>query len=254
MNNVISAFIYSYIFIIGMCLCSFFMVVGYRVVRKEGLAGRSHCENCKNTLMWWHVLPLISYIVLRGKCYFCSSKIGIQNPIFEIFIGILFVNSAYFLDFSVEMFVSFTLICLLFTVSVSDLLYQIIPNKVLFPFFIVILIERTVVPQNEFWWYPLAGILVGFFPLFLIALTKDKAIGGGDIKLFAVIGAFVGPIGVLVALFLASLTGIIFYIFSFIFVEKKEKYIPFAPSIGIGSFIVYLFTSRQMEVILQLFS
>lgn len=246
-------FIYVYVFIVGMCLSSFFMVVGYRIPRKETIMGRSHCEECQNELLWWHVLPLFSYLRLKGKCSFCSSKIGIINPILEVFIGLLFVISTFFLGVSSEMLVSFTLICLLFTISVSDLLYQIIPNKVLLPFLIVGIIERVFIPQNDFWWYPIAGFFVGFLPLFLLSLLKDGGVGGGDIKLFAVVGVFIGPIGVLISLFLSSVIAIIFHIITILVTEKRQKQIAFGPSIAIGSFIIYLFTSGQIEAMLKLF-
>ncbi|MGY3777471.1 prepilin peptidase [Isobaculum melis] len=252
-QNINPIFVYSYIFIIGMCLGSFFMVVGYRIPRKETLMGKSHCEHCQNQLRWWQVIPLFSYILLKGKCSFCTSKIGVIYPILEVFIGFLFVASAYFLRLTPEVLVSFTFICLLFTISVSDILYRIIPNKVLLPFLIVGLIERLLIPQNDSWWYPLVGILAGFLPLFLIGLLKEQAIGGGDIKLFAVVGIFIGPIGVLISLFLSSVIAIIFHVFSFFSSKEKQKYIPFGPSIAIGSLIIYLFTSGQIEAITQLF-
>ncbi len=253
-QTIMSIMIYSYIFIIGMCLGSFFMVVGYRVPRNETLQGRSHCENCQKQLSWWHVIPLLSYPILRGKCYYCSSKIGIHNPIFEVLIGSLFVSSAYLLELTPETIVSFTLICLLFTISVSDSVYRIIPNKVLAPFFILIMIERIFIAQNEFWWYPIAGFLAGFLPLYLLGMLNEQAVGGGDIKLFAVVGIFLGPVGVLLALFLSSLLAIIFYLFLFIFQQKKQKFIPFGPSIAVGSWMVYLFTSGQMSQIMQIIS
>ena len=253
MNQMQQIIIYVYVFIVGMCLSSFFMVVGYRIPRKETILGRSHCEECQNELRWWHVLPLFSYLKLKGKCYFCTSKIGISNPILEVFIGLLFVSSAFFEGLSPEILVSFTLICLLFTISVSDWLYQIIPNKVLFPFLILGIIERVLIPQIDFWWYPIAGFFAGFLPLFLLGLLKEGGVGGGDIKLFAVVGVFIGPIGALISLFLSSVIAIIIHIITIIATEKQQKQIAFGPSIAIGSFIIYLFTSGQIEAMIQLF-
>ncbi|QIL45804.1 prepilin peptidase [Vagococcus coleopterorum] len=253
-NNISLIFIFSYIFILGMCLGSFFMVVGYRIPKKETLMGKSHCEKCDQELSLWHVFPVVSYLFLKGKCHKCTSEIGVFNPILEVLIGVLFVSSAFFLKLTPETLVSFTLICLLFTVSISDAYYRIIPNKVLLSFFIMAIVERAIIPQNDFWWYPLAGFIAGFLPLFLLGLSKEDSIGGGDIKLFAVVGIFIGPIGVLISLFVSSVIAIIGYIIIFIFKGKKQKTIPFGPSIAIGSYLVYLFTSGQIATLIQLFN
>ncbi|EGO6705178.1 prepilin peptidase [Enterococcus faecalis] len=245
--------IYLYSFILGMCMASFFMLVGYRIPRKETIMGRSHCENCESELKWWQVIPVVSYIFLKGECKECRAKIGTINPISEFSIGILFISNAYFLGLTQEVLVSFTFICLLFTISISDYIYQIIPNKVLLPFFVLGLLERGFIPQNN-WWYPLVGALAGFLPLFLIGLLNEKSIGGGDIKLFGVIGVYIGPIGVLISLFLSSAIGIIVYVVSFIRTGNKKKYIPFGPSIALASYIVYLFTSGQAATILNVFT
>lgn len=251
--NVYLTFAYVYVFILGMCMGSFFLVVGYRVPQKETIMGRSHCDACQKELKWWHVIPLFSYSILRGKCYFCASKIGLKNPILEVFIGLLFTSSAYFLQLKPEVLVSFTLICLLFTITISDSLYQIIPNKVLLPFFIIGMMERIFIPQNEYWWYPIVGALAGFLPLFLVGLLNEKAIGGGDIKLFAVVGVFIGPIGALISLFLSSVLAIIFYGISFIRTNERKKFVPFGPAIAVSSYLIYQVTSGQIHTILQLF-
>ncbi|MGX7420616.1 prepilin peptidase [Carnobacterium gallinarum] len=252
--NVFLAFTYVYVFILGMCMGSFFLVVGYRVPQKETIMGRSHCDACKEELKWWHVIPLFSYSILKGKCYFCASKIGLKNPILEVFIGLLFMSSAYFLQLETEVLVSFTFICLLFTISISDYLYQIIPNKVLLPFFLIGMMERFFIPQSDYWWYPIAGVLAGFLPLFLVGMLNEKAIGGGDIKLFAVVGLFIGPIGALISLFLSSVLAIIFYVITFIRTNEKQKFIPFGPAIAVSSYLIYQFTSGQIDTMLQLFS
>lgn len=230
------------------------MVVGYRIPRKETIAGRSHCEACGETLVWWQLLPLVSFLVLKGKCRHCSSKIGLINPISEVLMGGLFTSSAVLLKLRPETLVSWTLICLLFTITVADLVYQIIPNKVLGFFFLVGVIERIVIPQNDLWWYPLAGFLAGFLPLFLLGLLNEQSVGGGDIKLFAVVGIFLGPIGVLLSLFLSAVIAIIGYVIILIYRQKRQKIIPFGPSIAIGSWIIYQFISGQLDQFFLLIS
>ncbi|WP_314061532.1 prepilin peptidase [uncultured Vagococcus sp.] len=244
--------IYFYIFIIGMCLGSFFMVVGYRVPKKETLSGRSHCDTCQHQLAAWQLIPGISYLMLKGKCHYCSSKIGVQAPLFEVLTGVLFVMSAVLLQLTPETIVSLTMISLLLIIAVSDIKYRLIPNKVLLPFFILALIERFLIPQTDYWWYPFAGFLVGFLPLYVLTLVKGQAMGGGDIKLFAVIGIFIGPIQVMVSLFVASVVALIFYVGSFLVKQKQSKLIPFGPFIGIGTLLVYQYGTGQYQQFIEL--
>lgn len=244
--------IYFYIFIIGMCLGSFFMVVGYRVPKKETLSGRSHCDTCQHQLAAWQVIPGISYLILKGKCRYCSSKIGVQAPLFEVLTGVLFVMSAVLLQLTPETIVSLTMISLLLIIGVSDTKYQIIPNKVLLPFFALALIERYLIPQNEYWWYPFAGFLVGFLPLFLLTEVKGQAMGGGDIKLFAIIGIFIGPFQVIAVLFVASVVALIYYLGMILMRRQSSKFIPFGPFIGIGTLLVYQYSTGQYETLIEL--
>ncbi|MBP1042797.1 prepilin peptidase [Vagococcus sp. BWB3-3] len=245
---------YLYIFIIGMCLGSFFMVVGYRVPKGETLSGRSHCDACHHQLKAWQLIPGISYLLLKGKCHYCSSKIGVFSPVFEVISGVLFVMSAVLLQLTPETIVSFTMMSLLLIITVSDLEYQVIPNKVLLPFFILALVERLLIPQNDYWWYSFAGFLVGFLPLFLLTMVKDQSMGGGDIKLFAVLGIFIGPLQVLFVLFVASLVALIYYIVIFLIKRTSQKQVPFGPFIAIGTIIVYHVSIVDFELLIELFT
>ncbi|MGL4696652.1 prepilin peptidase [Enterococcus larvae] len=235
--------VYCYIFVIGMCLGSFFMVAGYRIPRKETLMGRSHCENCQQELVWWQLIPVVSYAFLKGKCKYCASKIGAAAPVFEILAGLLFMAVAIVFNLSPEVMVGWTLLSLLLIISVSDALYQIIPNKVLLPFFIAAILERVIIPQNDYWWYSLAGFLVGFVPLYILGELSKNGMGGGDIKLFAVLGIFLGPLQVFLSLFLSAVIALVFAIILSIYKKEKQKYIPFGPFIAISSVLVYLLSA-----------
>jgi len=237
---------YIFFFLLGTCMGSFFQVVGYRVPKKETLMGNSCCNHCGERLRGWQLIPVISFLFLKGKCYYCHAKIGWVHPILECLMGILFCSTAFFLQLSTETIVGLTLVSLLFTISISDALYRIIPNKVLVCFLIIGMIERVFIPQTTYWWYPVAGLLLGFVPLFMIRMIRNDAIGGGDIKLFAVIGLFVGPIGLLMSIVLASCLALIWYVLMYFLKKNKDKYIAFGPFIAIGSYIVYFITSGQL--------
>lgn len=238
----VQVLLYLYLFFIGMCLGSFFMVVGFRVPRQETLLGRSHCEACQTQIKAWQLIPVFSYCLLKGRCQTCQTKIGKAYPLFEILSGLVFVLTAYMTAFSKETIVGFTLISLLLIISVTDMVSRKIPNKVLLPFGILALMERLFFTNPNAWWYPFAGFGIGFGLLFLLGLVSKGGMGGGDIKLYGVIGIFIGPIEVLISLVLASTIAVIFYIILFALGgKKKDKYIPFGPFIALATLAVYLF-------------
>ncbi|MGK0551198.1 prepilin peptidase [Enterococcus faecalis] len=239
LQNIPHLVIYGYVFIIGICLGSFFLVVGYRLPKRESLLKNSHCESCQHPLSALQLIPLVSYLIARGKCKYCQEKISISTLIFELLCGCLFAFSTWLFWGQREMLIAWSLTALLLIISATDFLYQLIPNKIVGPFFVGGIFLRLLIPQNDLWWYPLAGFFAGFLPLFLLGAASKKGMGGGDIKLFAVLGVYIGPIQVLITLFVASLIALLFYIARFIFSGKMQKFIPFGPFIAIGTGIVY---------------
>ncbi len=240
--------IYSYIFIMGLIFGSFFNVVGIRVPIKESLLGRSHCPNCNKQLGVVELIPIIGYLVLKGKCKECKHPISIKYPIMEFITGILFLVSFVILrENMVEYILIILFISLLVIITVSDMYYQIIPDTILLVFFPVILILRLLSPI-EMWYDGLLGGLLGFGFMYLIALYgkkrfKKDALGGGDIKLYLIIGLVLGYQTVFLSLLFASLIALIY---SFIF-RKKGKYLPFVPFIAIGSLLSYFFGNAILE-------
>ena len=240
--------IYSYIFIMGLIFGSFFNVVGIRVPNKETLLGRSHCPNCNKQLGVVELIPIIGYIVLKGKCQECKHPISIKYPIMEFITGLLFLVSFVILKENMVEYVLIVLfISLLVIITVSDMYYQIIPDSILLVFFPVILILRIMSPI-ELWYDGLLGGLLGFGFMYLIALYgkkrfKKDALGGGDIKLYLIIGVVLGYQTVFLSLLFASLIALIY---SFIFSEKG-KYLPFVPFIAIGSLLAYFLGNTILE-------
>ena len=157
----------------------------------------------------------------------------------EFVTGILFALSFYMLGFSVELIVAILFMSLLVIITVSDIAYMLIPDKVLLPFAIVLLVVRLTIPLTP-WWDSLLGAVVGFSALFLIAVVSKGGMGGGDIKLFFVLGLVLGTINTLVTLFLAALIGSVVGI---IVLKKSGKGrktpIPFGPSIAVAAIIAF---------------
>ena len=227
-------------FIYGIVFGSFFNVVGLRVPKKQSIVSPpSHCTSCERKLGVLDLIPVFSYLLLKGKCRGCGSKISPVYPFMEFVTGGLFALSFYMLGLSVELIVALLFVSLLVIITVSDIAYMIIPNKVLLPFAVVLFGLRLVIPL-EIWWDSILGAVVGFLILYLIAVVSKGGMGGGDIKLFFVIGLVLGTTNTLVTLFLAALIG---SIAGMIILKRsgqgRKTPVAFGPSIALAAVIAY---------------
>lgn len=241
------------IFLYGLLFGSFFNVVGLRVpVNQSIVAPRSACPKCGHTLKWYELIPVLSYIFQRGKCSQCKTAISPIYPIVELITGLLFILAPFKLGWSSELFVAWTLISLLMIILVSDLAYMIIPDKVLVVFSIILIVEKIIIPHTT-WVFSISGAAVGFFLLLFLAVISKGGMGGGDIKLFAVIGFVLGPKLVLLAFFLASLFGAVIGIIGMLLKHfKKREPIPFGPYIVLGTLVAYFYGSNLIHFYFQL--
>jgi leader peptidase (prepilin peptidase) / N-methyltransferase len=231
-----------YIFVLGLVFGFFFNVVGLRIPNNESIVHpRSSCPNCKHELTPKELIPVFSYIFQKGACRNCGTKISPLYPSIELSTGILFMLSPILMGWSKELIVSWTLISLLMIIFVSDLKYMIIPDKVLLFFAPLLLIERIIIPLNP-WWDMLVGSVVGFVLLLLIAIISRGGMGGGDIKLYAVLGVALGWKLVLLSFFLATVIGTIIGLIGMVIGKvKTSKPMPFGPAIVIGTILSYFF-------------
>lgn len=241
-------------FIYGIIFGSFFNVVGLRVPKKESIVSPpSHCTTCNRRLRLLDLIPLFSYFALRGKCRGCGQKISPMYPLIEFITGALFAFSYIQLGFSLELIIALLFVSLLVIITVSDLSYMIIPDKVLLPFAIAFLILRWIIPTSP-WWDSLLGAAVGFCVLYVIAVVSKGGMGGGDIKLFFVIGLVLGTMNTLLTLFLASLIGSVVGIYVLKKTGKGRKTpVAFGPSIAAAAILSYFFGADFVEWYQQLF-
>lgn len=227
-------------FIYGIVFGSFFNVVGLRVPKKESIVSPpSHCTTCNRKLGALDLVPVFSYLFLKGKCRGCGSKISPLYPFMEFVTGLLFALSFYKLGFSGELIIALLFVSLLVIITVSDIAYMLIPNKVLLPFAIILFGARLFIPLEP-WWNSLVGALVGFGVLYMIAVLSKGGMGGGDIKLFFVIGLVLGTVYTLLTLFVASVIGAVIGV---IILKRsgqgRKTPIPFGPSIAMAAVIAY---------------
>jgi leader peptidase (prepilin peptidase) / N-methyltransferase len=240
--------------IIGAIFGSFFNVVGIRVPMKESIvAPRSACPKCKHTLTPLELIPVLSFLIQRGKCRQCQTRISPLYPIMELLTGALFVVVPFILGWNAEIWVGWTLVSLFIIITVSDIKYMLIPDKILLFFAGIFLVERILIPLSP-WWDSLLGAAIGFTLLLIISIVSKGGMGGGDIKLYALLGFVLGTKLVLMSLFISTLLGALIGIIGIGlgFFERKKP-IPFGPFIAVGTLIAYFFGNTIFNAYLNLF-
>jgi leader peptidase (prepilin peptidase) / N-methyltransferase len=245
--------LYVYILLLSLFLGSFYNVVGLRIpVNKSIVAPRSACPNCKHTLGPLELIPVLSFLIQRGECSRCKTAISPLYPIMELLTGLLFVAAPLILGWTNELWVAWTLISLFIIITVSDLAYMLIPDKILMFFAGIFLIERILIPLTP-WWDSALGAVIGFTLLLIIAVVSKGGMGGGDIKLYALLGLVVGTKLLLLSFFLSALIGSIVGVIGLILgLFERKKPIPFGPFIALGTLLAYFFGDSIIRTYLQL--
>jgi len=238
-------------FIFGGMVGSFLNVCIFRLPKEESIIWPgSHCPNCKKPIRFYDNIPLISYFLLRGKCRYCKKPISFQYPLIE---GITALSSLFLIikfGPSLSYLFYFAFVAALIVITVIDLYHQIIPDAISLPGIGVGLLASLLIPQITLF-NSLIGILLGGGSLFIVAtfyqwLFKREGMGGGDVKLLAMIGAFLGWKAVLLTILLSSLIGSVTGILMMVVKGKDFKYaIPFGPFLSLGA-VISLFYGEEI--------
>jgi len=235
------------VFLFGLILGSFLNCLIYRLETTESfLKGRSFCPHCKHTLAWQDLIPILSFLFLRGKCRYCSQKISWQYPLVEFFTGVLFVlvfwQTIYDLRF---MIYELVIVCFLIIIFVYDLKHYLIPDKVIYPAILISGIWYFVssIFLNLYTKYEILNTIysafgAALFFLLIVLISREKWMGIGDIKLAFLMGLILSWPKILVALFLAFFIGAVIGI-GLIAAGKKtlKSEVPFGPFLITGTFI-----------------
>ena len=256
-----------FIFLLGLSIGSFLNVVICRLETKEPIiSGRSHCPYCGTVLKWFDLIPLVSFVLQKGKCRYCQKKISWQYPLVEISTGLLFLSvilsqqtKNLFLDPSLAFRMTFYLIIISFliVILVYDLKHYLIPDKIIYPAIIISLLylfinlgakfpSRELSSQiyNPF----LSAILASGFFLSLVLISKGKWMGLGDVKLAFLMGLVLGWPNILLALFLSFLSGAIVGIFLIVLGKKGLKsQIPFGPFLSASTALILLYGYQLID-------
>ena len=248
-----SWFYYIILLILGLVLGSFYNVCIYRLPREESIVWPgSRCPHCRHPLSVMDNLPLVSFLLLKGSCRYCQTPISYQYPLVEGMTALATVLIGWKFGLSWDFLQALFLVSALLIVSFIDLSYQIIPDWITYPGIGIGLIFSWLTGAPG-WLSSLIGLLVGGGLLWLLAvgyqlLAKKEGMGGGDIKLLAMIGAFLGWQGVLVTLILGSFLGTLAGLGLILIWKKDRTYaVPFGPFLSLGAVIHLFFGSTLLN-------
>lgn len=246
-------FLYMVITIFGTIVGSFLNVVILRLPdpEKSIVFPASHCPRCSTSLSWYENIPLLSYVLQRGRCRHCHLPISMQYPIIEALTAALACAVVYKFQLSFIGAASFLFCAALLVVIVIDIRLQIIPDIISLPG-IVLGVGVSTIGGLVSWQSSLIGLLVGGGILYALALCytlirKIDGMGGGDIKLLAMIGAWLGWQSLPFVILLSSLSGSLVGLLAMLQQKKGgQTRIPFGPFLSLAA-IVYLFFSEQIQ-------
>lgn len=240
------------IFILGVSIGSFLNVLIDRLPQEKSILGRSQCDFCHRKLKWFDLIPIFSFLFLRARCRYCHKQLNWQYPLVEILTGLVFVFilKTVLLEDSLLIRASLlgTVSCLV-VIFFSDLKYHLISDYALLALFVFSFLTKINVLQQT----PelLASGLIVATPVFLIYfLSRERAMGQGDVYLSAIIGFLLGWKAGFIALYIAFVTGAIFGIIMIILRKKKLKSkVPFGPFIVTGTVTMIFFQDKIFSMI-----
>ena len=244
-------FVEAFTFIFGLCIGSFLNVCIYRLPASKSIRHpRSSCTSCNELIPFYDNIPVLSYLLLRGRCRFCREPISLRYPVIELLTGMFALITFLKYGLSLEALIYFIYIAALLVITFIDIDHQIIPDVISLPGIPLFFLASFGLSQINYL-DSLIGILVGGGSLFVVAwtyslITKKEGMGGGDIKLLAMIGAVIGWKGVLFTIFVASAIGTLSGLRVMLKSRKGMKLkIPFGPFLAIGG-IAYIFFGLQL--------
>jgi leader peptidase (prepilin peptidase)/N-methyltransferase len=243
------------VFIFGLIFGSFCNVVIYRLPHRASIiTPGSHCPSCRAPIRPWDNIPLLSYLLLRGRCRACKEPFSLRYPSVELLTGVLYVLLWFKFGFSIPFAVYAALTSTLLTVALIDYDHKIIPNTITLPG-IVIGLGLSVWPLPITPLASLLGILLGGAFFYLIALVSRGGMGGGDIKLIAMIGAFLGWQGAFFTIFSGALLGSLVGVILMLLGRKGRKdKVPFGPFLSSGAILFMLCGDDLIQWYLNLLS
>jgi leader peptidase (prepilin peptidase)/N-methyltransferase len=235
-------------FLFGAAIGSFLNVLIYRIpLGKSIVKPRSFCPHCKKQIAWYENIPLVSYVLLRGKCSRCHSSISLHYPAVELITACLLTYLFIRYGINVSFLAYVVFFCSLIVISGIDFTHQVIPDMISIPGILIGLVFSLI---NGMFITGLVGMFFGGGLILLIRIIggrvyKKEVMGLGDVYLTAMIGAFVGFPLIIIAIFIAALVGSILGILFIVSTgQSRESPIPFGPFLSIGGISIVVFRAQ----------
>ena len=229
----------------GLVVGSFLNVVIYRVPHRESVVWpASHCPHCGEPIRPGDNMPLVSYLLLRGRCRNCKEPISARYPAVEASTGLLFGVAAYEFGPSLTLLPALVLISALISLAVIDIEHRLLPNVIVGPAALAGVVLSILVNPADWWIYPLSAVAVAGFLLGLV-LIHPRGMGMGDVKMGGMLGAFLGPYAAL-AIFLGALIGAVTGgLLMAVGKMQRRSALPFGLFMAIGG-VICLFVGPQL--------
>jgi len=252
----------TFVLVLGLLIGSFLNVVIYRLPRRESLwKPGSHCPACQHSIRWFENIPLVSFILLKGKCGGCAQPISPRYPLVELLTGLLFLAAYLFKGWSWVLWIrDIPFLALMIVVTFIDLDHRIIPDRLNLLGVLLGLLTAALDPHLGVTGSLLGalggfGIFYGFAWLYW-SMTARSGLGGGDIKFLAVLGAFLGLTGVFTVILLSSVLGSALGLLLG-WTQKKsgetesvlKVALPYGPFLVIGALVAYFFQESLAEIL-----
>lgn len=237
----------------GIIIGSFLNVCIYRIPNKESIAyPPSNCTNCGEELKPWDLIPILSFIFLKGRCRYCNEKISIIYPLVELLNGLIYLAIYNIFGLSIISAIYMLLSSILIIISLIDYNYKIIPDKLIVLGFIII------TPMHILYNFP-SSLINGLLGLFIsggiflaIAFISKGGMGGGDIKLISLLGYLLG-LKIFMVIIISFILGALISIFLLSMkIKSRKDVIAFGPFISIAGIIVILFSQEILEIYLKI--
>jgi leader peptidase (prepilin peptidase) / N-methyltransferase len=239
-------------FVPGLAIGSFLNVVAARVPRKRSIVTpASACMSCGRELSWYENIPVVSWVALRGKCKGCHAKIGVVYPAVELVTALLIAASFLAFGWSGTAFVAAFFCATLVVISATDLSHRIVPNVVVLPATVVVLVAMTALHPSVEWVLGAFGASLFFF---VAAVAHPKGLGMGDVKLALLLGAMLGrtvPVALMIGMLSALAPSIV--LFARHGAAARKMKIPFAPFLALGGVVGLFFGDDVLDAYLNAF-
>lgn len=244
----------------GLAFGSFATVAAHRTPKRETWGGRSKCPTCGETITASENIPVLSWLIQRGRCRHCKAKISVRYPLIELVTGLAFGLAAWRFGVSVELVAYSGFFWTLVVLSVIDLEYRLLPNLIVYPLFVagwaLLGAAALISGEGERLYDAALGMLIfgGFF--FLIAFLFPAGMGGGDVKLSFVLGTFLGYdrgagvviVGMFLSFLLGGLVGV-----AIMSVQRsgRKTMVPFGPFLAVGTVIALFWGGPLLDAYLD---